>query len=116
MSGTYELATLRTAFCILPQKLDDHLSFYTDVLGLKVIRRDEGFVRFNTTPAIICLWEIGHIHKHLGFADPGPVVASKSIIFLDVPTAAEADRISRGCWEMGLSPMTMVAEIGRAHV
>ena len=115
MSGTYELATLRTAFCILPQNLDDHLSFYTEVLGLKVIRRDEGFVRFNTTPVIICLWEIGHIHKHLGFADPGLVVASKSIIFLDVPTAAEADRISRGCREMGLSPMAMVAGDRRAQ-
>lgn len=103
--STYEAATLRTAFCILPQNLEDHLSFYTEVLGLRVIRRDEGFARFNTTPAIICLWEIGHIHKHLGFADPGPnVAASKSMVFLDVPTRAEADRIAAGCRARGLSP------------
>lgn len=108
MSSTYELATLRTAFCILPQKLDDHLSFYTEVLGLKVIRRDEGFVRFNTTPAIICLWEIGHIHRHLGFADPGPVTASKSIVFFDVPSKEEADGIAAGCRARGLTLLPIV--------
>jgi catechol 2,3-dioxygenase-like lactoylglutathione lyase family enzyme len=105
---TYEQATLRTAFCILPQNLDEHLAFYTGVLGLEVIRRDEGFVRFNTTPAIICLWEIGHIHKHLGFANPGPVVASKSIVVLDVPSEAVADRMATGCHARGLEPMAIL--------
>ena len=103
---SYEVATLRTAFCILPHNLDENLSFYTDVLGLKVIRRDEGFVRFNTTPAIICLWEIGHIGRHLGFPNYGAeAIASKSIVFLDVPNADVADAMAAGCRARGLQLM-----------
>jgi catechol 2,3-dioxygenase-like lactoylglutathione lyase family enzyme len=102
----YESATLRTAFCILPQKADETLSFYTDVLGLKVIRYDESFRRFNTQPTIVCLWEIGHVSRHLGFANHAArAVAAKAIVFLEVPTPEAADAIQAGCHARGLIPM-----------
>lgn len=114
--SAYEVATLRTAFCILPRNLDQHLSFYLDVLGLQVIRRDEGFVRFNTSPAIICLWEIGHIHKHLGFTDPGRTASgSKSIVYLEVPDSATADTMAEGCMARGLAPLPLQGSDAGGH-
>lgn len=53
------------AFCILCHDIDRHLAFYVDTIGLKVQRRDPGFLAFFTKGTTICLWEIGHIARHV---------------------------------------------------
>lgn len=86
-----------TAMCVLGQDVDAYRSFYTDILGLTVNRREEGFVNFKARDGMaICIWEIGHIHAHLGYPKHGPTaVATKSIVMLPVASRAEVDAAAR---------------------
>jgi catechol 2,3-dioxygenase-like lactoylglutathione lyase family enzyme len=86
-----------TAMCVLGQDVDAHRAFYTEILGLTVNRREEGFVNFKARDGMaICVWEIGHIHTHLGYAThDGAAVATKSIVMLPVASRAEVEAAAR---------------------
>ena len=86
-----------TAMCVLGLDVDAHRAFYTDVLGLTVNRREDGFVNFKARDGMaICIWEIGHIHAHLGYPTHGPeALATKSIVMLPVDSRAAVDAVAR---------------------
>lgn len=86
-----------TAMCVLPLDVDAHRAFYTDVLGLTVNRREEGFVNFKARDGMaICLWEIGHINEHLGYPGHGAdAIATKSIVMLPVASREAVDSAAR---------------------
>jgi catechol 2,3-dioxygenase-like lactoylglutathione lyase family enzyme len=56
------------AICLLCHDVEKLLRFYTGPMGLKVRRREESFIQFHKSYGLnLCLWEIGHIKKHIGF-------------------------------------------------
>lgn len=88
-----------TAMCVLCADVDAHRDFYTDILGLAVNRREDGFVNFKARDGMaICLWEIGHIHRHLGYPVHAPsAIVAKSIVALPVGSAADVDALAGRC-------------------
>ncbi len=56
------------ALCLLCRRLDDLVPFYVERMELEIRRREPGFVQFHGGAGMnLCLWEIGHIHKHIGY-------------------------------------------------
>jgi uncharacterized protein len=56
------------AICLLCHDIDKLLPFYTGEMGLQVRRREESFIQFHKSHGLnLCLWEISHIKKHIGF-------------------------------------------------
>ncbi len=88
-----------TAMCVLCADVDAHRDFYTDILGLTVNRREDGFVNFKARDGMaICLWEIGHIHRHLGYPVHAPsAIVAKSIVALPVGDSADVDALAARC-------------------
>ncbi len=77
------------AFCLLPRSYEAHLSFYTDVLGLRAKRVEESFVAFDARGVVPCLWEVGHICRHLGYREPTATdYAAIAMLDLAMPGAA----------------------------
>ncbi len=93
-----------TAMCVLCADVDAHRDFYTGILGLEVNRREDGFVNFKARDGMaICLWEIGHIHRHLGHPGyPPGAIAAKSIVALPVGAATEIDALAARCRGRGV--------------
>jgi catechol 2,3-dioxygenase-like lactoylglutathione lyase family enzyme len=92
-----------TAFCVLCHDVETHLSFYTEILGLTLHRREEGFANFHAREGIaICLWEIGHVGTHLGFGVHGPeALATRSIVCLSLPDHSAVETAHRACVQAG---------------
>ena len=83
------------AICLLCRNVDDLLPFYTERLGFQVRRREESFIQFHRSLGVnLCLWEIGHIKKHIGYDIwPAGDEAGKIVCTVRLSSRAEIDAL-----------------------
>lgn len=95
-----------TAMCLLCHDIDAMLPFYTERVGFQVRRREESFVQFWKRFGInLCLWEIGHVVRHIGFEVwPRGDTTSKSACTVRCASRAEVDAIYRDLTAHGITP------------
>lgn len=94
------------AFCLMPRDNAPHMAFMTEVLGLRPKRAEESFVAFDTAGVVVCLWESGHVCRHLGWrentvADP----AATAMLTLRLPGAAALAAAVAAARTRGLAPL-----------
>jgi catechol 2,3-dioxygenase-like lactoylglutathione lyase family enzyme len=94
------------AFCLMPAENGPHMAFMTGVLGLRPKRSEESFVSFDTAGVVVCLWESGHVCRHLGWREnkvAHPAATARLTLRLPGPEAlATALAAARA---QGLSPL-----------
>jgi catechol 2,3-dioxygenase-like lactoylglutathione lyase family enzyme len=94
------------AFCLMPADNAPHMAFMTGVLGLRPKRAEESFVAFDTAGVVVCLWETGHVCRHLGWrentvSDP----AATAILTLRLPGAEALAHSVAAARAQGLAPL-----------
>ena len=94
------------AFCLMPAENAPHMPFMTGVLGLRPKRSEESFVAFDTAGVVVCLWESGHVCRHLGWrentvAEPAATVR----LTLRLPGPEALATVLAAARAQGLSPL-----------
>jgi catechol 2,3-dioxygenase-like lactoylglutathione lyase family enzyme len=93
------------AICLLCHDLEALLPFYTERMGFHVRRRDSSsFVQFWSRGGVnLCLWEIGHVVRHIGFEQwPRGDTTGKIACTVRVGSRAEIDRVHRELTQRGV--------------
>ena len=82
-----------TDICILVEDIERTVAFYTVKLDMKLRRRAEGFADFEMPGVTLAAWEIGHINQHAGVPNHPVRTGHKACIAVELPAAAEVDRL-----------------------
>jgi catechol 2,3-dioxygenase-like lactoylglutathione lyase family enzyme len=83
-----------TDVCMTCKDLEESISFYRDKIGLKLRRSQEGFADFTSKHVTVALWQLDHIKEHTGVGGhPGDTETRKTMVAVEVPTAAAVDEI-----------------------